>query len=1452
MANNYAHILAQHSTAQHSTAQHSTLSRRSSYILLIIMVMMTLPKGNAQSSYPSDFKCTPNGILDNVYDRYGNKYELKDLLVNTDRLSVNGSTLISCSSTSYFNLYFETGSGMEDATNPDHIARRAVVCKVFEDLSNFINSPLSSNGNKVNIWVRNINNVVTAPNGVIGLASGFYNLPSSASIGGIADNEIWKTIHTGTDSYLNSTIPLTVLGGSNNQSGFFYHGLIAFNFNTNNSPTINFNTNLSLSTIPTGQFDLYSALLHEVTHALGFASLIDQNGNSVFGPNYKYYSRYDQLLKTNDLSQFIISSTGCSTMYDLGFNSNLNISVLQPNTSNCLNNFTNCNNAIRFAGTSNVPVYTPNCFSSLSSLSHFEDTHFPTCNTTNPTFGNDNYFLMCNSGNSGMMRRFLRPEERNALCDIGYNVKTTFGSSTVRITPTTFGPFNYGGTACNGISVAGINDGINNAGSYTFIGNVNTNISIGGTNNILSNDVNAIGFECLQDLTATVANPTNLSATSGTIATATTLTFSSSLAGLHLLRYVPINGLQRGNITYVYVFVKPIVTNPFCAPTPSTCNLVSNGNFEQNNAYLSIASNSEFTRLCGWHNVGNSYNTYMFANTAEEAFNVPCNVYGFENDKITNNDGYVAITLTDYSPASLGQYSGIIGTTLSSNLQPNTAYQLSFDVSISDFVRYKFAKLQAFISSTSPSSFTSNLIPNSFLNTGILLASSTFLTISDGWKTVTLNFTTGSNTNGMNFLYIGGLNNFETQIGLNPFDELFGCVRYYSTNAQSSAYYIDNVSLIATGGATLNLPETICTNQSFSDLGAFLEAVPNDGFFSGTGVTFANGVYSFNATTAGSGSHIITYTYNNSLDCPITLSDTIVVSDTSNGILMDAINDDFNAMPIDGAMGGVTSSVYANDFYNGTASSSASLPNVFFSLVNPIAISGATINSMGLISVPAGTPANTYTLTYQLNVIGNCSTTDTATVVIVVSPSITPDLVAGIRANRVVKLIGLQSSNKSIISGEFTTYNYMPKNRIARLHTNLTLDNSFNSSGSTPTGSVINGMAIQADNKIIVVGGFTGFSNGSNGFGIARLDENGAIDANFNIGGVGFEGSAGNTGNIPKVCYFQPDGKILVGGDFFSYNGVNSLGIARLNQDGTIDTTFYAQALKEYYRRIITSILVQPDGKILLLGFFSSTYPGILQKNIVRLLPDGHVDASFIQGETIGTYFFGSTVEVPLIKMALQSDGKIIVVGAFTKYNGTIVKCIVRLAPTGAIDTTFNMATGVDRTINDVLIEPITNKIIIGGEFTTFGSTPVKKLIRLSENGDLDATFSIGAGTTDSGLSSNPYALNYIKVLKQQPDGKIIVGGKFLTFNGLSATHITRIFGASGVQAKSSVLEFQSEPEINTNFETNVVVYPNPSSDIFNIDLTQVEQAFDEIVVYKSIRRKSLFNNPRTKRNKFY
>lgn len=83
-----------------------------------------------------------------------------------------------------------------------------------------------------------------------------------------------------------------------------------------------------------------------------------------------------------------------------------------------------------------------------------------------------------------------------------------------------------------------------------------------------------------------------------------------------------------------------------------------------------------------------------------------------------------------------------------------------------------------------------------------------------------------------------------------------------------------------------------------------------------------------------------------------------------------------------------------------------------------------------------------------------------------------------------------------------------------------------------------------------------------------------------------------------------------------------------------------------------------------------------------------------------------------------------------------------------------------------------------------------------------------------------------------------IICQKFTSFNVITAGNITRIFGDSGLQARSSIVEYQSEPEINTNFETNLIVFPNPSSDIFNIDLTQVEQKFNELIIYNILGEK--------------
>lgn len=1357
-------------------------------------------------SYSQEYEInlSPESKLETIYDNQGNQLKLKDILIDAPKdLGYLKTTLVTCSTTSYFNLYFEPGCGMEDTTNPTHNARRAVMCKVFEDISNFITSPLSTTGNKVNIWVRNIANM-NVPSGTLGLASAFY-LPAP-NVGGILDGEIWKTIHLGVDSYTN------VLNGTN----LFYHGRVSFNFN---DPSINWNTNLSVNS-PSNLYDLYTVILHEVVHSLGFGSFINQNGNSI-DPS-PYYSRYDTFLRTN--ANIPLLTIGSCSMYDVSFNSAVSPTVLRPgctlpnNISNGVLNNTVCSNAIKYVGSSTVPVYTPTCFEQGSSLSHFEDMLYPTCASP---YTNDSYFVLSNVNLLGTTKRYLKPEERNVLCDIGYNVKTTFGISS------TFGGFfNYGGAICAGISVAGLNDGLNSIGSYAFIGNI---VSIGATSNnvsitnLLANDTNATSFECLQDITApTTTSIVNISGTNTTVSTLTTTT-----AGLHVLRYIPVNGTQRGNITYIYVYITAPFTPGQCSAVPNTCDLILNGNFEQ---FVNLpTATSQIPRACGWTTpfptsslqyTSSYFNSNVVSGTTPTSYqiDIPCNFFGFQNPKNNIGNGYANIYTSKY-----GGKQHLL-TRLKSPLLPNTNYQLSFDVSLSEGRSNFASSLQVYLSNTTTISFNTgtNFEMNIVPNPAMLFTSPTVTRNINGWDTITFNFT--STTGGEEFLYLGLLRNVILSSNT-PLTDTTCNLSDTTTNtfAEQLSYYIDNVSLIPTNGAVFNLPTSICNTQNLSNLSLYLNGTNANGVFSGTGVTFANGFYSFNASVAGVGTTIIGYTFTNSSGCITTLYDTINISTTSsNTIVVDAINDDFSSMPINSTTGGITTSVYSNDLYNGMPTSSANINNVTFNLETPISIAGATINSQGVLSIPSGVAIGTYTLNYSLGAIGNCITSDIATVTVIVTNGIiTPTIVAGLRANNTVNLIGLQSSNKSIISGFFTRYNNILQNRIARLNTNLTLDATFNSSGPTPSNQPPQSMAVQSDDKIIVVGSFTGFSGGSNGFGIARLNVNGSIDTSFNAGGTGIS----LVNYIAYTCAIQQDGKILVGGQFGSYNGVNCASLIRLNSNGSIDPTF---TFPNYAYSWVSRVLIQPDGKILVEGLFGYAFTDPTNRHLIRLNSNGTLDSTFTSGYT------GPTSPIPSVSysnvitlqnMVLQSDGKIIIVGAFTNYNGTTTKNIIRLLSNGQIDSTFNTSTGVERGINDIIIEPITNKLIIGGEFTTFGTTTVKKLIRLNTNGTLDSSFSIGTGTTDTPVSGCTYCSNFVKVLKQQADGKIIVGGKFTTFNGLSATNITRIFGSDGVQAKSSAIEYQSEPEIDTNPSYNsITIYPNPSKGIYTIDLTEVKE----------------------------
>ena len=581
------------------------------------------------------------------------------------------------------------------------------------------------------------------------------------------------------------------------------------------------------------------------------------------------------------------------------------------------------------------------------------------------------------------------------------------------------------------------------------------------------------------------------------------------------------------------------------------------------------------------------------------------------------------------------------------------------------------------------------------------------------------------------------------------------------------------------------------------------------------------------AATVPVGSYTLTYqicAVDNPANCT---TGTVTISVTTP--VIDAINNNFSATPISYATGGSTASVTTNDLINGVAVLNS---NITITLSNNGGLTGANISSSGIITIPAGTPVGTFNLTYQICQTLNPTNCDQATVTIVVFEPIvtTPNSVAGIRANNKVDVVGIQTGGKIIIGGAFTTYNNISAVNIARLNTDLTLDTTFLSTG----GGSIAEMKIQPDNKVLLVGPFTSFNGGTSGRGLIRLNADGTPDTTFNNGQIGV-----GTSDRIRSCELQPDGKILLGGGWISsYNGVAARNMIRINSNGTLDPTFNFHFINN--SGAIFNIVALSSGKILVSGIKSALAGG--QPNLFRLNADGSLDSTFITGDT-GFYDPASpnctSCLSSIQNIVLQPDGKILLVGIFDSYNGnTAYKNIVRLMADGAIDTTFNgIGTSTNRVIKDLAFDSTSSKMFIAGEFTTFNGASVNKIIRLNSNGSIDATFNSGTGTAHTNTSS--FVWNSIHVLKRQGDGKVILGGLFTSYNGVSTLNITRIQPTiAGGQARIMNNVYESDSEINMKnglTTNNITIYPNPSNGIFNIDLSGLDESYNRIEIYNFI-----------------
>ena len=374
---------------------------------------------------------------------------------------------------------------------------------------------------------------------------------------------------------------------------------------------------------------------------------------------------------------------------------------------------------------------------------------------------------------------------------------------------------------------------------------------------------------------------------------------------------------------------------------------------------------------------------------------------------------------------------------------------------------------------------------------------------------------------------------------------------------------------------------------------------------------------------------------------------------------------------------------------------------------------------------------------------------------------------------------------------------------IARNSNSITPTNSedvnFYNQRSSGFNSGISCTAVQPDGKIIMGGSFTSF-DGNTRNRIIRLNSDGTEDTSFysNVG-TGFNSSI--TRDAIKI---QPDGKILIGGAFTTFNGNTRNNLVRLNSDGTEDTSFYGNLGTGFFSGV-NSVCVQADGKIVVGGAFT-IFDGNTRNKIVRLNSDGTEDTSFYGNLGIA---FGGSLGIFVNCVREESDGKLLIGGRFTAFNSLSRGSLIRLNPDGTEDTFFysnlsSLGSAFSNAVSGITIQWDGKKIITGG-FTSLNTYTRYGIVRLNPDGTEDSTFytnltSSGDGT---GLRGGSPVVSSI-----QSDGKIIVVGGFTDFNNLGGNNRNRI-----VRLNSDGTEDSS--------------FYSPITPGFNVDVFSVEIQLD-------------------------
>lgn len=368
----------------------------------------------------------------------------------------------------------------------------------------------------------------------------------------------------------------------------------------------------------------------------------------------------------------------------------------------------------------------------------------------------------------------------------------------------------------------------------------------------------------------------------------------------------------------------------------------------------------------------------------------------------------------------------------------------------------------------------------------------------------------------------------------------------------------------------------------------------------------------------------------------------------------------------------------------------------------------------------------------------------------------------------------LQTNGQILAGGSFTAVGSSPEGGIARLNSDGSLDTTF-LDGLSGANAAVNTVVCQTDNRVLVGGAFTTLDGYTRNY-VGRLMTDGSLDTSFNPG-------AGADGPVYALAetFVGGNREIYVGGTFGNINGVASQGLIRLNNDGSVDTSFVTGTASDGQVYAIAAYPTNSEyaGKVLIGGSFAH-FNGVALNNFARLNSDGSVDTNFASG-------FGLGPDATVNAISVQLDGRVLVGGDFTNFNGTALNYILRLNTDGTLDTNFaaNIGAGANGPVQAIALQP-DNRIVLVGQFTQVGGVTRSHITRLMPTGAIDPTINFGDGANG----------DVDTVVIQPTNGMMVIGGSFSQYDDQPYENIARIYGDS--ETGSGQFEFTS-----ANYQVN-------------------------------------------------